>query len=185
MVSRSFPKRRLRTSDYDAHPVNFYNATPLSDGTVDARVQLEKVGTDQMWKCAGWTFARNWVQHGGKAFVGVYIVGSTYPGINEATSVCGQSGYVCHEGDIEIVFGTVPNPTSAQSTLISEVQRRYKAFLQDGTPNGPGLSPWTQASTTNINPLNLGGTGGPIPEGSCAPSFWGAAVQYDYQIYGL
>ncbi|KAK7040934.1 hypothetical protein VNI00_009530 [Paramarasmius palmivorus] len=163
----------------------YYNAVPLSDGTVDARVQLEKLGTDQMWKCSSWTFARNWVQNGGKAFVGLYTVGSTYPGINAATSVCSQSGYVCHEGDIQIVFGTVPNPTQAQMALIAEVQMRYRSFLQNGNPNGPGLSQWNEASTTDVKPLNLGGVGGSILEGSCTPSFWGGSVQYDYQVYGL
>ncbi|KAJ8088079.1 hypothetical protein PM082_013630 [Marasmius tenuissimus] len=160
-----------------------YPSPPLSNGSEDSRVALEKVGTDQMWKCSAWTFARNWVQHGGKAFVGVYTRGATFPG-NEQFSVCTEPGMVCHQDDIRIVFGTVPNPSSEQAALILEVQARYKAFLQNGNPNAPGLPQWTQSSTTDTHPLNLGGVG-TISTASCDPAFWGAAVPFDYQVYNL
>ncbi|KAL0568075.1 hypothetical protein V5O48_013919 [Marasmius crinis-equi] len=160
-----------------------YPNPPLSNGSEDSRVELEVVGTDQMWKCASWTFARNWVQHGGKAFVGVYTRGATYPG-NEAYSVCTQPGEVCHQDDIRIVFGNVPNPSTDQAALIAEVQGRYKAFLQNGNPNAGGLSQWSESSTTDVHALNLGGVG-TIATASCDPSFWGGAVPFDYQIYNL
>jgi len=79
----------------------FYQSVP-SDGSVDARVQLERLGTDYLWRCSGWTFARDWVQNGGTAYVGKYLVGATYPG-NEAVPYCTQPDIVCHQDDIQIV----------------------------------------------------------------------------------
>jgi hypothetical protein len=74
--------------------------------STDVRPVLEAMGTDYIWRCSGWTFARNWVQNGGKAFVGLYTVGATYPG-NEAVPFCLQSGVVCHQDDIEIVVRSI------------------------------------------------------------------------------
>lgn len=71
-------------------------------GTGDARVQLQQMGTDYIWRCSGWTFGRNWVGNGGKAFVGMYVVGATYPG-NEQVPYCTSNGAVCHQDDIQIV----------------------------------------------------------------------------------
>jgi hypothetical protein len=82
-----------------------YQVPVLADGqTADARVQLEKMGTDQVWRCATWTFARNWIQNGGRAFVAQYTVGATYPD-NQGNAFCSGTGVVCHEDDIEIVVG--------------------------------------------------------------------------------
>ena len=78
----------------------FYSPAP-SNGSVDARIQLQKLGTDYLWRCSAWTFARNWVQNGGTAYVGQYLIGATYPG-NEVP-YCTQPGIVCHQDDIEIV----------------------------------------------------------------------------------
>ncbi|KAF5393340.1 hypothetical protein D9757_000568 [Collybiopsis confluens] len=161
---------------------SFYESRP-TDGEEDARPQLEQLGTDYIWRCSSWTFARNWISHGGSAFVGMYTVGATYPG-NEQVPFCTQAGSVCHQDDIEIVFGTVPNPNSAQSALIKETQARYKAFLLTGSPNVPAYPPWTRATPSNVHAFNLGGSG-EVPVGSCDPSFWGAAVPYDYQVYGI
>jgi Carboxylesterase family len=68
----------------------------------DARVQLELLGTDQIWRCPTWTFARSWTQNGGSAFVGHYTLGATYPD-NDDVPFCFEAGVVCHEDDIEIV----------------------------------------------------------------------------------
>jgi hypothetical protein len=68
----------------------------------DARIQLEQMGTDQIWRCPTWTFARSWTQNGGSAFVAQYTVGATYPD-NKDISYCSGAGVVCHEDDIEIV----------------------------------------------------------------------------------
>jgi hypothetical protein len=79
-----------------------YTPVFAPDGSSDIRPQLEQIGTDYLWRCSSWSFARSWVQNGGTAFVGEYVVGATYPG-NEGISYCTQPGIVCHEGDIEIV----------------------------------------------------------------------------------
>jgi len=79
-----------------------YAPVSLPDGSVDARTQLQVVGTDYLWRCSSWTFARNWVQNGGAAYVGQYLVGASYPG-NNAVSFCTGAGIVCHQDDIEIV----------------------------------------------------------------------------------
>ncbi|KIK67452.1 hypothetical protein GYMLUDRAFT_37580 [Collybiopsis luxurians FD-317 M1] len=161
---------------------SFYKVAS-TDGNTDARPQLDELGTDYVWRCPSWTFARNWITNGGSAFVGRYSVGATYPG-NENVPFCTQAGSVCHQDDIEIVFGTVPNPTPAQSALIKEVQTRYKAFMLTGSPNVPAYPPWTKATSSDVHALNLGGSG-EVSAGPCDPSFWGAAVPYDYQVYNI
>jgi len=90
----------LRTNTVLASP--YYPPIPAFNGSVDARIQLEEIGTDYIWRCSSWTFARNWVQHGGNAYVGLYTVGATYPS-NAGVPFCTQAGSVCHEDDIEIV----------------------------------------------------------------------------------
>ena len=80
-----------------------YQVPVLADGlTADARVELETMGSDGVWRCPTWTFARSWTVHGGKAFVALYTVGATYSD-NEAIPFCTETGSVCHEDDIEIV----------------------------------------------------------------------------------
>jgi carboxylesterase type B len=94
---------------------NRYPAAPSSNsGAVDARDQLQLIGTDYMWKCSSWTFARAWVQNGGKAYVGLYTVGASYSG-NDAVPYCTQPGVVCHQDDIEIVVGPVASLPLAAS----------------------------------------------------------------------
>ncbi|KAL0946816.1 hypothetical protein HGRIS_012985 [Hohenbuehelia grisea] len=160
---------------------SFYVPAPAaSDGSTDVRPQLTNMGTDQIWRCASWAFARNWAQHGGSAYVSVYAVGATYPS-NNGIDFCGQPGSVCHEDDIQIVFGTVPSPTPAQSSLITEVQKRYKAFLNGGNPNAAGLASWSAVSSSNINGRSLGGSS--VDVGACVPTFWGDSVPFDYQIF--
>jgi carboxylesterase type B len=78
----------------------YYPVTP--DLSNDIRPLLEKLGTDQQWKCSSWTFARNWVSHGGSAYVGVFNVGALYE-TNIGVPFCSAAGHVCHEGDIKIV----------------------------------------------------------------------------------
>ncbi|KAI0247073.1 alpha beta-hydrolase [Lactifluus subvellereus] len=165
----------------------YYQVPVLADGQVaDARVELEKMGSDQVWRCPTWTFARSWTRHGGKAFVAMYTVGATYPD-NQGIPFCTGGGSVCHEDDIEIVFGTVIYPTSVQSSLINEVQARYKSFLYTGDPNpsSDNFSPWFPATTGNFSAHNLGSSG-VAPIGACNTQFWGTtAVPYDYQVLGI
>ncbi|KAH9857214.1 alpha/beta-hydrolase [Lenzites betulinus] len=161
-----------------------YAVSPAVDGTeVDQRPQLEELGTDQIWRCASWQFARNWVTNGGKAYVGEFMVGATYPG-NDQVPFCTSGGAVCHQDDIEIIFGTVPNPTSAQSALIKEMQARYSAFLHTGVPNASGFASWPVAGTVNVNAINLGASG-MATVGACNTSYWGSFVQFDYQVFNL
>ncbi|KAI0044314.1 alpha/beta-hydrolase [Auriscalpium vulgare] len=164
-----------------------YTVPVLADGeSADARVQLEAMGTDQVWRCASWTFARSWASHGANAFVGLYTVGSTYPD-NTAVPFCTQGDTVCHEDDIEIVFGTASNPTSAQTALIKEMQARYNAFLHTGNPNpaGSNYTVWNSATSSNANAIHLGSSG-MAAVGACDPSFWGSSdVPFDYQLYDI
>jgi carboxylesterase type B len=81
-------------------------------------------------------------------------------------------------------FGTVPNPTPKQSSLTTEMQARYKAFLNNGDPNTSGVSQWPAATSDNTNAILLGSPGS-APVGACIPSFWGKAVAYDYQVYSI
>lgn len=81
----------------------------------DQRPVLEKLGTDQIWRCPGWTFARNWVRSGGRAFVGLYVVGASYPGNTDVTDFCGDAGVICHQDDIEIVVREPPLGVSITS----------------------------------------------------------------------
>ncbi|PCH37718.1 alpha/beta-hydrolase [Wolfiporia cocos MD-104 SS10] len=169
--------RLLSTSEY------IVEASSTADVTTDARPQLQTMGTDQVWRCATWTFARNWVSNGGTVYVGLYVVGATYPG-NSAVPECLDSGSVCHQDDIEIVFGTVPSPTGAQSALINEMQARYSAFLRTGNPNTGSYPNWTAATGSTIDALQLGGSGN-YPAGTCTPTYWGDYVEYDYQVYDI
>lgn len=154
-----------------------------ADTSPDARPQLQTMGTDQVWRCATWTFARNWVASGGSAYVGMYVLGASYPG-NSDVPECTQSGSVCHQDDIEIVFGTVPSPTGEQSALVNEVQARYSAFLRTGNPNTGSYPTWPAATSSTIDALQLGGSGN-YPVGACNETYWGDYVQYDYQVYDI
>ncbi|KAJ7761182.1 alpha beta-hydrolase [Mycena maculata] len=157
------------------------------DPNGDARVPLQVLGTDYIWRCPTWTLARNWVANGGSAFVGMYTVGATYP-LNADIPYCLEDGVVCHQDDIYIVFGTAPDPTPAQSTLTAEMQTRYKAFIATGNPNVPGLDPWLPATTSDVYAKEFGvetTPNGEVPIRACTPSFWGEAVQYDYQFFDI
>jgi hypothetical protein len=69
------------------------------------------------------------------------------------------------------------------------MQARFRSFLWSGQPNlinYNGILPqWHAATSSNVNPLELGGSNGQVPVGACTPSFWGSAVQYDYQVYNI
>ncbi|KAH7889529.1 Alpha/Beta hydrolase protein [Phlebopus sp. FC_14] len=151
----------------------------------DYRPQLQVLGSDSIWRCATWTFARNWVSNGGTAYVAVYSVGASYPG-NSAVPYCTEAGVVCHQDDIEIVFGTAPNPDSAQAALITEMQARYKSFLYTGNPNPAGstYANWQAAGTSDVNAILLGSPD-EASIGACTTTYWGQTVPYDYQVYGI
>lgn len=102
MVDQAFGQQSanqlLAFSDY-AVPANAKGANSTD---VDLTPQLQTMGTDQVWRCPSWTFARNWVSNGGKAFVGEFTVGASYPG-NSDVPFCTEAGVVCHQDDIEII----------------------------------------------------------------------------------
>lgn len=158
-------------------------AADASGGADDVRPSLEQLGTDYLWKCPSWTFSRAFASSGGPTYVGMYVVGATYSD-NAGIPYCTTNGIVCHQDDIQIVFGTVSNPNTQQTQLIQEIQARYKAFLNAGNPNASGFAQWNAASSSSANAILLGGSG-PAPIDACTPSFWGSAVPYDYQVYGL
>jgi hypothetical protein len=66
------------------------------------------------------------------------------------------------------------------------MQARYKAFLNTGNPNpsGSSFAKWAPATTSDVHALTLGGSG-EVAAGACDPSFWGNAIQYDYQVYNI
>ena len=97
----------------------FYSFTS-SGGVIDARIQLQELGTDYQWRCPAWTFARNWVQNGGTAYVGKYLIGATYPG-NQKVPYCTQPGIVCHQDDIEIVVSI----SSSFSVFFSSINQSF------------------------------------------------------------
>lgn len=170
-----------RTNKLLASP--FYQLPAGADAdTFDARLQLISMGTDQIWRCPSWTFARSWAAAGGKVYVGEYIIGATYPD-NEDISFCTQGGTVCHEDDIQIAFGTCSSPNNKQSSLITEIQARYKSFLSGGNPNAAGFQNWPTVSGSNTNAILLGASGA-APINACTPDFWGNQVSFDYQIFG-
>ncbi|KAL5489975.1 hypothetical protein ACEPAI_4808 [Sanghuangporus weigelae] len=150
-----------------------------SNSTFDARIQFDTLGTDLTFRCSSWSFARLWAGAGGRAYIGEYALGVTYPS-NSGIEFC-TSGGVCHEDDIEIVFGTASSPSAAQANLIASVQASYGAFFSGGTP----ASSWPTVSGDDANAVILGGAndGNSAAVGACDPDFWGLAVSYDYQLF--
>lgn len=116
-----------------------YAVSPAVDGVdTDQRPTLEALGTDQIWRCASWQFARNWVGNGGKAYVGEYMVGATYPG-NDEVPFCKSGGAVCHQDDIEIVVSHLAaHSLSFQDVHILPVvwHRAQPDHLADGPDQG-------------------------------------------------
>ena len=111
----------------------FYTARPLGGGQIDTRTQLQVLGTDYLWRCSSWTFARNWVAHGGSAYVGQYQIGASYPG-NSAVPFCTNPEVVCHEDDIEIVVRPV---TFLPTTFLSKLMLVPRSLGRFPTPPLP------------------------------------------------
>jgi carboxylesterase type B len=182
-VDATYPtsSKQILSSSYYGVP-----ASMQTQSNPDTRPQLEVLGTDGIWRCPSWTFARSWANAGGRAYVGEFAVGASYPGSgNSDLAACMQPGAVCHQDDIQIVFGTVNNPSAAQTKAITDVQARIAAFVKNGSPNTSPYPNWSPASSTNANAVQLGGNDSSVTVGGCTPNFWGDAVPYDYQVYGL
>lgn len=162
-------------------PIN-QNYNYAQSSTDDIRPWLTELGTDGAWRCPNYALAREWASRGGSVWVGEFQLGSTYP-LNTQLSFCNLDEQVCHQDDIQIVFGTVLNPTPVQTALIAEVQSRWGAFLKYQNPNTSGYQNWVQVPPNGVVPVhNLGGTG-PIDLGGCDPAIWGNAIPFDYQIF--
>lgn len=147
------------------------------NASVDLRTVVGIISTDALWRCPSWVLSKNWAAHGGtKQYTGLFTVGITYPS-NQDVSECTQPGVVCHQDDIEVVFGTGPEPIS----LTQEIQERYYSFMRTGIPNAKGYATWQTTTSTDTKTLNLGGQA-PIPIGACVPTFWGDQVLFDYQV---
>jgi len=90
-----------RTQEIVSSP--FYSLPAGADrATADGRVQLQQLATDYLWKCAAWTFGRNWASNGAQVFMGMYVIGATYPG-NDEIPYCTKPGAVCHQDDIMLI----------------------------------------------------------------------------------
>lgn len=68
-----------------------------------------------------------------------------------------------------------------------EIQSRWGAFMKHSDPNPPRrrLGDWSASTSTNIQALQFGLGGGLAAEDACVPTFWGDAVLYNWQIYGV
>lgn len=106
----------LGTSRADTLSASERYTVQTRGGVCDARPTLEKIGSDYMWKCASWTFSRTWASKGGRAFVGMYALGSTYP-TNSGIPFCTSDGAVCHQDDIQIVVSLGPVPKSCPALI--------------------------------------------------------------------
>ncbi|KAG8896867.1 hypothetical protein FRB99_008608, partial [Tulasnella sp. 403] len=192
--SMVFALGQNRTDTILAAP--WYNPSPPADRTIAPayrqngdviRQALERIGTDQQWRCANWDFARRWAGVGGTAYVGVFDLGALYTD-NVSNNYCTQDGVVCHEDEKFLLFGTAPNPTSAQSTLSAQIQARLVKFINNPNqaPNPPSYAQWNAATSSDAKAIALGGStnGQAVPILGCDPSFWGASVPFDWQVFG-
>jgi carboxylesterase type B len=97
------------------------------------------------------------------------------------------SGEVCHEDDIEVVFGTYTSASSQQIALSNEVMSRWTAFAANGNPNIAGKQQWNPVSSeTNLNALRMGSTdvvNQTLYGNICGPIL-GGTVPFNYQLYG-
>ncbi|GJJ12326.1 hypothetical protein Clacol_006567 [Clathrus columnatus] len=147
------------------------------NSSVDLRTVLQTLSTDEVWRCPAWTLARNLATRRSPGqYTGLFTVGITYPP-NVNITECIQPGSVCHQDDIEVLFGTGPT----QIPLTQELQARYSSYIRTSIPNALGYPEWQLATSTDVKTLNLGGQP-PIPTGACTPTFWGDEILFDYQV---
>lgn len=146
-------------------------------GDVDLRTIIGTISTDGLWRCPNWILSKGWAAHGGtNQYTGLFTAGLTYSA-NQDIPECSLPGAVCHEDDIQVVFGTGPKSIP----LTQEIQARYSAFIRTGIPNAQGYATWQTTTSSDTKTLNLGGQA-PIPVGACVPTFWGDQVPFDYQV---
>ncbi|KZP01141.1 alpha/beta-hydrolase [Calocera viscosa TUFC12733] len=165
-----------------------YYADPAAENNPsggDIRSLGVEVGTDYLWRCSNYAFARAYSALGAKVYVGEFQAGALYPDNDSPQAVadfCTDTpSTVCHEDDIYILFGTTPSPNSGQTALTRELQGRYKQWVLDGVPGGDWRG--VQGSVVGARILGGQGDGGLVAAGACDPAFWGKQVDFDYQAY--
>ncbi|KAK9367243.1 Carboxylesterase [Lipomyces kononenkoae] len=157
---------------------------PLRDDST--RLELAFVGKLFYWTCAVQRIALSYFSN---IYSKIYIyeteVGITYPA-NADLSLC-QGRYVCHESDIEPLFGTyaASSATSAQIAVSQEIQERWSQFIKSGDPNNGNYAHWKPiGSTVQLNLLKIGEAkvvSRHFPK-QCG-SIFGKLVNFDYQLY--
>lgn len=157
----------------------------LSDGI---RIEFEQLATDGVWRCAVQSNAYTLAGAGSNIWLAEWDLGATYIS-NAQNQYCTTDNRVCHEDDIEMIFGTVPNPTAQQEKASMEMQTRYSNFAKSGLPNAPNAPSWQPVSSaTQLNMILVN------PDGStsiqqtqhapaCAGDAWGNTIKFDYQLY--
>jgi carboxylesterase type B len=161
----------------------FFTFDPSDPDTT--RDTLSAVGTLFFWTCSNQFIS---LAYTSQANVYLYQlqVGFTFPD-NEDDGMCLKSGVVCHEDDIELLFGTFTSkPSAAQAAAGVEMRTRWIAFATTGNPNVKGTVRWNTvgSSSTNLNALMLSGTSTinqSLYPAICGP-FFGGSVQYNFQI---
>jgi carboxylesterase type B len=111
-------------------------------------------------------------------------LGITHPD-NANNPMC-TSGQVCHEDDIQVVFGTYSSASAQQTALSAEVMSRWTAFAASGNPNVAGKMQWNKVSgSTHLNALRLGATdkvNQTLYGNICGPVF-GGTIPFNYQLF--
>jgi carboxylesterase type B len=145
------------------------------------RDQLSRVGTLFLWTCPN---QANAIVYPADIYLYEFTLGITHPD-NAADAMC-LAGQVCHEDDIEVVFGTFSSASASQSALSAEVQSRWTSFAANGNPNVQGKPQWNPvSSSSHLNVLRLGATdvvNQTLYGDICGPIF-GSSVPFNYQLF--
>lgn len=173
--------RGLVTANQTIYQVN----NTLNDGI---RIEFEELATDGVWRCAVQRNAYTLASSGSKVWLAEWEIGKTYIS-NEQNQYCTEDSRVCHEDDIELIFGTVANPTAEQTKASNDMQTRYSNFAKSGIPNSPNAPPWqpvvspTQLNMVLVNPDGSTSIVQTQHAPACAGDVWGNIVKFDYQLY--
>ncbi|KAK9235677.1 Alpha/Beta hydrolase protein [Lipomyces kononenkoae] len=157
---------------------------PLQDDST--RLELAFVGKLFYWTCAVQSIALSYFSN---IYSKIYIyeteVGITYP-TDADLSLC-QGKYVCHQADIEPLFGTydASSVTGRQIAVSQEIQERWYQFIKSGSPNGGSYVRWKPiGSTVRLNLLKIGEA--KVVSRHFADKcgiIFGKLVNFDYQLY--
>lgn len=101
-----------------------------------------------------------------------------------------SASFACID-DIEAVFNTGEQLTTAQTKLGNEVLSRWSAFAKTGNPNAAGYPQWSaiQADAgVNLNMLVFNGALSSVVQfqrkEQCGPNgFWGQKALFDEQLF--